>query len=377
MAKPELSYSTVLEHGPLLQAFTASLASALVVVSIFSPELFAGSETARDVALDGDNGSSLVNALVAGLGLLLLAVLTVGSLVLWSRKQDRLSVMTSFSMRSLIESKSDDERSAAAKTLAHAKDSGALLVLLDVFLDEDVGENLRRTAGEALTEMASRSRKHRRLIKALMAASEEDDHGEIVNILGQKFEGGERAYVQSAFIIGREYLALGRYVKARDWLHTAASRNRKKPLYGGQIRRLINTCNERLFKQGDTLFHAGEFHEAKERFSAASHGLNQKDGIRFAPFLRLACTYSRIGDYEDAAQAISVALQNQEQPETSRAFGELLNSVLQPDKEVSKGEEELRSVRSQIDKFAAATIDKLAVNAIGGAMPGWGSLRDE
>ena len=367
----------MLQHDPLLQAVTVSLASALVVISVFSPELLAGSETAKEVALDGDSGSSLINALVAGLGLLLLAVLTVGSLVLWSRKQDRLSIMTSFSMRSLIESKSEDERSAAAKTLADAKDLGALLVLLDVFIDEDAGENLRRTAGEALTEMASHSRKHRRLIKALLAASEEDDHGEIVKILEKNCEGGDRAYVQSAFIIGREYLELGRYVKARDWLHTAASRNRKKPLYGVQIKRLINASNERLFKQGDMLFHAGEFQEAKERFSAASHGLNQEDGIRFVPYLRLACTYCRLGDYVDAAQAVSVALQNQEQPETSRALSALLNSLLQPDKEVSKGEDELRSARSEIDKFAVTTIDKLAVNAIGGSMPGWSSQRDE
>ena len=377
MAKPELSYSTVLEHGPLLQAFTASLASALVVVSIFSPELFAGSETARDVALDGDNGSSLVNALVAGLGLLLLAVLTVGSLVLWSRKQDRLSVMTSFSMRSLIESKSEEERSAAAKTLAHAKDPGALLVLLDAFSDEDVRENLRRSAGEALTEMASRSRKHRHLIKALMAALEEDDHGKVVSILEQNFEGGERAYVQSAFIIGREYLQLGRYVKARNWLNVAVSRNRKKPLYGGQIKRLINTCNERLFKQGDMLFHAGEFHEARICFSKASHGLDQKDGIRFVPFLRLACVYCRLGDYEDATQAVSVALRNQQQSETSRAFGELLEDLFYLEKGLPKGDKALESIRNDIDKLAVATIDKLAVNTITTPMPGWSPPRDE
>ncbi len=371
MEKPEL-FSLPL---PRLAAISARQVPYLAL--ILTAALSAGPALAGDAVSEGAGGSSWINALMAGLGLLVLAVLTVGGLVLWGRKQDRLSVMTSFSMRSLIESKSDEERSAAAKTLAQAKDAGALLVLLDVFSDEDVRDKLRKAAGEALTEMASHSRKHRHLIKALLAALEDDDHGRVVDILEQNFEGGDRAYVQSAFIIGREYLELGRYVKARNWLQVAAWRNKKKPLYGAQINRLINTCNERLFKQGDILFHAGEFHEAKICFSKASHGLDQKDGIRFAPFLRLACVYSGLRHYEDAAQAVALALVNQQQTEQALAFNELLKSLLKPEKEVSKGEEELESLRNEIDKFALATIDKLAVNVIGHQTPGWASQNDE
>lgn len=336
----------------------------LFLALVVSSDLFAGPGIARDVASEGADGSSWVNALMAGLALLLLAVLTVGALTLWGRQQDRISIMMSLSMRSLIDSKSAAEGSMAAQTLAQARDVGALLVLFDVFSDDKVGESLRKTAGNALNKMSTRFRKYEEPIKALVAAVQEVDHQKVINILMEHFEGGNRGYVQTALILGREYLNLGRYVEAREWLRTAVYRNRKKPLYGSQLKRLSDTCNERMFKQGDSSFQESDLHEAKKCFSEASHGLDEAGKRRFAPFLRLACVYCKLGEYEDAAQSISLALQNQQEPETSSALSELLNNLLYPEQEAPQGEEERNNIRNEIDKAAVGAINRLAANAV-------------
>ena len=335
----------------------------LFLAFVVSSDLFAGPGIAKDVAAEGADGSSVLNALMAGLALLLLAVLTVGALTLWGRQQDRISIMMSLSMRSLIDSKSEAEGSIAAKALAQAKDAGALLVLFDVFSDDKVGEHLRKTAGNALDQMSMSSRKYKEPIKALIAAVEEDDHQKVIDILMRNFEGTNKVYVQTAFIIGREFLMLGKYVEARDWLHTAVYRNRQKPLYGSQLKRLIDTCNERMFKQGDSSFQESDLHEAKKCFSEASYGLDEAGKKRFAPYLRLACVYCKLGEYEDAAQSVSLALKNQQEPETSRALSELLNNLLDPEQEAPKGAEKGNNIRSEIDKVAIGTISRLAKNA--------------
>ena len=183
MAKPKLFSLPALNHDQLLRAVGISVLYTVFLAFVVSSDLFAGPGIAKDVAAEGADGSSVLNALMAGLGLLLLAVLTVGALTLWGRQQDRISIMMSLSMRSLIDSKSEAEGSIAAKALAQAKDAGALLVLFDVFSDDKVGEHLRKTAGNALDQMSMSSRKYKEPIKALLAAVEEDDHQKVIDIL--------------------------------------------------------------------------------------------------------------------------------------------------------------------------------------------------
>ena len=123
--------------------------------------------------------------------------------------------------------------------------------------------------------MSTHFRRYRDAIETLITAVEESDHQEVIDVLIQNFEGKNKVCVQAAFVIGRQFLKLNKFVEARDWLQAAAYRNKQKPLYGSQIRRMIDATNTRMFVHGDALFQDSDLHEAKKCFSEASHGLNE------------------------------------------------------------------------------------------------------
>lgn len=262
------------------------------------------------------------------IGTLALAALGVTAVITWSRKQDHIREMVSFCMRFLIDSQHASEGREAAAALGRAKDPRAILVLLDVVNDEQAEETIRVAAADALDTMATGYRKYKQLINELRAAGERQDHPKLIELLIENFEKRGTKYVQTAYVIGRAYMRQGHYADAKEWFRIAELRNRHTPFYGNRIRGLIVDCEQRLFAKGDDLFKSGRYHEAKERYSAASHGLSEEESTRHAVFLRLACMYCRLGDYEDADQAVLQALKYGQETDLSLELNKLLQQVL-------------------------------------------------
>ena len=301
------------------------------------------------------------SALVKGLLIALLFLGTTGLLVMavtvWSRKQDHINEMMAFCMRYLIDFNRVAEGREAAMALGRARDPGALLVLLDVLNDEEAPESLRTAAGNALDEMSVRYRKYKKLIDELKSVSERGDHAKLIRILPRNFERRGQRYVQTAYLIGRAYERQGHYADAKEWFRVAEFRNKKTPLYGDQITRLIAKCNERLFARGDTLFKSANFLEARERYSAASHGLTQEDTRQYSAFLRLACVYCMLRDYEDADQAVLQDLKTGQKTELSLALNKLLQEAL--GNRDAEPEEERNRVTGEIDRLVTRIMSSL------------------
>ena len=325
---------------------------ALIFTSALLPHLaFAAAEPASD-----EPSGFFIKGLLITLGILGIAALVVTGVTLWSRKLDHVNDMMSFCMRYLIDFRRVAEGQEAAAALGRARDPQALLVLLDVVNDEEAADSVRKAAADALNGMANRYRKYKKVIHEIKSASEKRDHPRLIEILTTNFEKGQKRYVQAAYVIGREYMREGHYADAKEWFHIAESRNKKTPLYGNQIGKLIAECNESLFAKGDTLFKSGKYHEAKERYSAGSHGLSTEEHERYSAFLRLACVYCKLGDYEDADQAVLLALNHGQETDMSLSLSKLLQDVL--DRNTAKPEEERQRLTGGIDDLVTEIMKK-------------------
>jgi len=229
-------------------------------------------------------------------------------------------------------------------------------VLIDVINDESAEESIRKAAGEALLEMSQQYRRYGKVIKELLAATEDDDHERIIELLKTHFEHGNRKYVQSAYVIGRELVRLKKYAGAREWLRIAEARNRKFPMYVDQIRDFSDRCNRHLFAEGDMAFKAGDFHLANERFARAAHGLSTEVSNQFASDLRAACVYVKLEQYEKASEALLLALHHQQETDTVLEMNKLLNLV----RDDSQAEKDRQDLSEKLDRFVNQTMDSLS-----------------
>jgi len=269
--------------------------------------------------------------------------------------------MMSFCIKFLIDTQNEAERCKAAKALGGAKDPGALLVLVDVVIDEKAEDTVREAAEAALKEMGLKYRKYRKVIKDLLSAVQDREHQKVIDLLTSKFETDKKKYVQTAYVIGREYIRLGNHADAREWLHVAAYRNRKTPTYGNQIRELADICNEHLFAEGDRLFNAGYFHDAKAHYAVASQGLGDEEKKRFASYLRQASVYCKLEDYEDADQALLQALQHHHETDLTLTLNKLLQKLLEQGAGTKVTEQEREQLDTEIDECVSDIMKKLTL----------------
>jgi tetratricopeptide (TPR) repeat protein len=298
--------------------------------------------------------------LMAFLVAVLLSAVIVMGLILWSRKQEHLHDMVLFCMKYLTYSENEGERAHSARALGRAKDPGALLTLANLTWDEEEPEAVRKAASEALHEMSRRLRAYAELIPDLEAAAEQRDFPRIIELITVNFEQADRKYVQSAYIVGRHYMRLGRYADARDWLEKAEFRNRKFNLYGNRIRRWIQECNTRLLKEADDMFNAADYHGAREHYAVLGHGLSDVDGRRWAVYLRSACVYCKLRDYRNADQALLQALDHQQAPDLVLTLSPLLQEILdQGDNTGAPSKEQAEQIERAIDERASAIMEVL------------------
>ncbi len=268
--------------------------------------------------------------------------------------------MMYFCIDFLINTTNTTERHRAAKLLGQAKNPGALLVLIDVINDESAEEDIREAARDALLDMSERYRRFSKVIGRLLAAAEVNDHERTVELLKTHFEHEDRKYVQSAYVIGRELVRLEKYADAREWLHIAEVRNRKFPMYVDQIRDFTDRCNQHLFAEGDMAFKAGDFHLANERFARAAHGLSTELNKQFAYYLRAACVYCKLEEYENASEALLQALHHQQETDTALEMNKLVTEMLSLVEDNPRAKEEHQNLLKELDRFVNQTMDSLS-----------------
>lgn len=304
--------------------------------------------------------SSVIPLLLFALAIIVVGALLVTSLILWSRKQDELSSMMYFCIDFLINTRNKTERYRAAKLLGQAKNPGALLVLVDVINDESAEEDIREAARDALLDMSENYGRFEKVIGGLLAATEANDHERIVELLETHFEQDQRKYVQSAYVIGRELFRLEKYADAREWLHIADVRNKKFPMYVDQIRDLTSRCNQHLLAEGDAAYEAGDFRLANERFALAAHGVSTEVSNQFAHYLRAACVYCKLEEYENASQALLQALDHQQETDTVLELNKLVSKMLDRVRGNTQTGEDHQRLSIELDRFVDQTMSRLS-----------------
>ncbi len=299
-------------------------------------------------AFAADRSSVATGLLVALLLAVVIALVVILVIVRWSHKQEHAGEMTLFCLKYLVHSTDESERSASAKALAKANDAGALLVLLDVSLDDEELPSVRKAATEALHDMGERSRKYSKVIAELEHEREQENLAGLVGVITAHFEQGEKLYAQSAFVLGRLHMLMSLYADARDWFAKAEVRNRKSRLYGGLIPGWIDECNARLLEEADDAYKSGDYMLAKEHYAVLDHGLHGKEKKRGAVHLRSACVHCKLGEYRLADQALLQALDHNQETELSLSLAPMLQEMTTLDETTAPAR--FQELKAAIDK---------------------------
>ena len=314
----------------------------------------------------GPGGGIFAALLIVILTAILLAALVIIGLILWGRKQDHIRDMMLFCMKDLVHSEDEAGRCASARALGRVNNPAALLVLVDVTWDEEETEAVRKAASEALHEMSAHFRKHKKVITDLELEAEQRNFRGIIENLSANFEQGKTRYVQSAYIIGRHYMRLGRYADGREWLIKAEFRNRKFNLYGNRIGYWIQVCNTRLLEEADDSFKAADYQQAREHYAVLAHGLSNADSQRCAVYLRSACVYCKLKDYRNADQALLQALEHNHETDLALTLLPLLQEILGLGDKKVEPKEKLEAITSAIDERASVIMDALSAQNVRG-----------
>jgi len=358
-----MNNSFLLLCAPMICNRLSSLARRLspsgIAVLVQIPALLIPCTAIAQSSVDSETGSPILFFVFFAMGIIGLSVILIVGLTRWGHKQEQIQNMMPFCIRYLVESKNESEKIEAATALGGAKDPGALLILADIVNDDEASIGLRDAAGAALRKIGQKHGKYTRLIDASLSAVAEKDHQKTIELLTKHFENGRSSYVQSAYVIGREYMRMKQYSDARHWLQHARIRNLKKKVYFNQISRLIDTCNQHLFSEGDVFFKVGEYYDALERFALASHELSLKDKQQFSAHVRLACTYCKLENYDDAYQETLHALQDHHKTDISLLLNKLIQEIRGEIGGTSEAQQRRNKLRKQIDSNVISTMDEL------------------
>jgi len=298
------------------------------------------------------------------MGVPVLLILLLGAFGLASFAIPRNNKM--YWMKQLIHSEETSVKCVATKELGRIRDPDVLLLLIDVADDEAQEAIVRDTARKALHEISMALSKQGNSIVALESALGKRDPQALIGTLKRYFGKAGKGHLQCACVIGRQYMKLGRYSHAREWLNKARRCDRKTLLYGNRIKELIDACNERLLAEGDTLFMAGDYHGARARYARLSHDLGDREKKRFALFLRSACVYCKLKDYRDADQSILQALRFDHETDKSLTLIHLLHELQDGGVKGRKVEDSPERIRQSIDEYISGLMNGLS--AAGGRM---------
>jgi len=135
---------------------------------------------------------------------------------------------------------------------------------------------------------------------------------------------------EHAYVIGRQYMRLGHFGEAREWLRSAGQKCKTFSVLDQMAESHLGVCNARLLAEGDAFFAAGDYQSARERYARLSHGLGDREGKGLATFLRSACVYCMLREYEPARQALLQALNLDQGTDDALTLLGLLQSLPKP-----------------------------------------------
>jgi len=291
-------------------------------------------------------------------GGLILLILLLGAFGLTSFAVPRNNKM--YWMKQLIHSEETSVKCVATKELGSIRGPDVLLILIDVADDEVQDPKVREAALRVLHEISAALSKKGNSIAVLESALGKGDPQALIGALKRYFGKAGKGHLQCACVIGRQYMKLGRYSDAREWLNKARRCDRKMLLYGNRIEELINTCNDSLLAEGDALFMAGNYHGAREHYALLSHDLADREKKRFALFLRSACVYCKLKDYRDADQAVLQALRFDQETDKSLALIQLLHKLQDGGAEGRRAEDSPERIRQSIDEYISGLMERLS-----------------
>jgi tetratricopeptide (TPR) repeat protein len=192
-------------------------------------------------------------------------------------------------------------------------------------------------------------------MESLESRVDEDQPQRVIARLEADLGKTGKEYARNAYVIGRQYMRLDQYEEAREWLRRAQRQSSARSVLRTNLQSQQDACNRRLLAQGDDRFAAGDFHGARERYARLSLGLAPEEGGRLAVFLRSACAYSMLRDYEDARQAVLQSLKTDEETDEALALLDLLHEV----RDEETGGEGARDVMGRIDEQIADHVLRL------------------
>ncbi|MES9902060.1 MAG: hypothetical protein ABW168_05175 [Sedimenticola sp.] len=288
-----------------------------------------------------------------------LTALIIFGLTHWSQKQEQLSGMVLFCMKHLAYSEDEEERCDSAKAIGRFEDSGALLVLVDIILDEEETPAVRKVAAEALHTMGARFNKYKQLVADFEQEVEQKNIPGIIGILDAHFEQREKKHTQSAYVIGRLHVLLGLFEDAREWLTKAEIRNEKYNLYGSRIKYWISECNIYLLEEADDAFRVADYLEAKRHYAILDHGLDNPGRRRSAFYLRSACVYCKLQDYQNAHEALMQALEHRQQTDLALKMAPMLREILELGDAEAMSDKALEDTKGNLGKLSSTIMEGL------------------
>ena len=212
---------------------------------------------------------------------------------------------------------------------------------------------------QALRHFDAHFRKARIEMASLESRVEEGEPLRVIEKLKAGLEKTGNDKATSAYEIGRQYMRLGQYEEAREWLRRAQRLSSCPSALEESLKLQQSACNLRLLDEGDALFEAGDFHGARERFARLSQGLAEGERVHLAVFLRSACVYSKLRDYEDAAQAVLQALKTGEETEKALALLDLLQKLSNPEEVAPQTIDVRERIEAQIADHVARLMEAL------------------
>lgn len=132
---------------------------------------------------------------------------------------------------------------------------------------------------------------------------------------------------EHAYVIGRQYMRLGHYGEAREWLRSAGQKSKSFSILDELAETHLGVCNARLLAEGDDFFATGDYQRARERYARLSHGLGDREEKGLTTFLRSACVYCMLREYESARQSLLQALKLDQGTDDALTLLDLLQSL--------------------------------------------------
>jgi len=186
---------------------------------------------------------------------------------------------------------------------------------------------------------------HQTVAATLESAVYADEPQVVIDDLKARIGNAGRKRAESAYMIGRQHMRLGDFGEAREWLRKARRNGRHFSTFDELVEQNLSLCNAQLLAEGDALYAVDDYHGARERYARLSQGLEFSEGQGLAVFLRSACVYCQLRDYERARPAVLHALKSEQQTDDALALLDLLQQLSDPD----RAGMEMREARERIE----------------------------